>query len=131
MINFDDVVKENIKEDNANWPEIPDDLYRYSFLIIDATPSSDNSLHLRFYVLNTNYGNWWCDYRWKNTNDFNREAAETSALSSVKIDKYEYLTGEELLPSNQSGIIEQAKFTYSPLDKAFEKQIKLKTKEKS
>ena len=47
-----------------------------------------------------------------------------SALSSGKIDKYEYLTGEEILPSNQEQIIEQAKFTYSPLGKAFEKQAK-------
>ena len=56
--------------------------------------------------------------------DINREAAKISALSSGKIDKYEYLTGEEILPSNQRQIIEQAKFTYSPLGKAFEKQIK-------
>ena len=56
--------------------------------------------------------------------DINREAAKVSALSSGKIDKYEYLTGEEILPSNQRQIIEQAKFTYSPLGKAFEKQIK-------
>ena len=56
--------------------------------------------------------------------EINREAAKMSALSSNKIDKYEYLTGEELLPSNQKQIIEQAKFTYSPLAKAFEKQIK-------
>ena len=41
-----------------------------------------------------------------------------------KIDKYEYLTGEEIFPSNQQQIIEQAKFTYSPLGKAFEKQTK-------
>ena len=54
----------------------------------------------------------------------NREAAKISALSSNKIGKYEYLTGEEILPSNQKQIIEQAKFTYSPLGKAFEKQIK-------
>ena len=53
-----------------------------------------------------------------------REAAKLSALSSGKIDKYEYLTGEEILPSNQQQIIEQAKFTYSPLGKAFEKQTK-------
>ena len=52
------------------------------------------------------------------------EAAEISALSSGKIDKYDYLTGKEILPSNQQQIIEQAKFTYSPLSKAFEKQIK-------
>ena len=45
-------------------------------------------------------------------------------MSSGKINKYEYLTGEEKLPSDQSRIIEQAKFTYSPLGKPFEKQIK-------
>ena len=56
--------------------------------------------------------------------DINREAAKISALSSGKIDKYECLTGEETLPSNRQQIIEQAKFTYSPLGKAFEKQIK-------
>ena len=56
--------------------------------------------------------------------EINKEAAEISALSSGKIDKYEYLTGKDILPSNQQQIIEQAKFTYSPLGKAFEKQIK-------
>ena len=47
-----------------------------------------------------------------------------SALSSGKIHKYEYLTGENILPSNQQQIIEQVKFTYSPLGTAFEQQIK-------
>ena len=56
--------------------------------------------------------------------DINREVAKISALSSGKIDKYEYLTGEEILPSNQQRIIQQAKFNYSPLGKAFKKQIK-------
>ena len=56
--------------------------------------------------------------------DINREAAKISALSSGKLDKYEFLTGEEILPSNQQQIIQQAKFTYSPLGKAFEKQVK-------
>ena len=37
----------------------------------------------------------------------------------------EYLTGEERLPSDQKQIIEQAKFTYSPLRKAFEKETKI------
>ena len=55
--------------------------------------------------------------------DINREAAKI-ALSSGKIRKYEYLTGEDILPSDQQQIIEQANFTYSPLGKAFEKQIK-------
>ena len=58
--------------------------------------------------------------------DINREAAKISALSSGKIDKYEYLMGKEVLPSNKKQMIkqmiEQAKFTYSPLGKAFEKQ---------
>ena len=56
--------------------------------------------------------------------DLNREAAKISALSSGKIHKYEYLTGEDIVPSNQQQIIEHAKFTYSLLGKAFEKQIK-------
>ena len=56
--------------------------------------------------------------------DINREAAKISALSSCKIDQYQYLTDEEILPSNQKQIIEQAKFTYSPLGKDFEKQTK-------
>ena len=56
--------------------------------------------------------------------DFNREAAKISALSSGKPHKYEYLTGEDILPSNQQQIIDQTKFTYSPLGKGFDKQIK-------
>ena len=52
--------------------------------------------------------------------DINREAAKISGLSSGKNDKYEYLTSEEILPSNQRQIIEQAKFAYSSLKKAFE-----------
>ena len=45
-----------------------------------------------------------------------------SALSSGKIDKYDYLT--EILPPDQSRILDQVRFTYSPLGKAFEKQTK-------
>ena len=56
--------------------------------------------------------------------NINREAAKISASSSGKIHKYEYLTNKDILPFNQQQIIEQAKFTYSPLGKAFEKQIK-------
>ena len=56
--------------------------------------------------------------------DINRETAKISALSSGKFDKYEYLTSEEILPSNKQQIIEQPKLTYSPLGKAFEKQVK-------
>ena len=56
--------------------------------------------------------------------DINRKGAKISTLSSGRIDKYEYLTGKEILPSNQQQITEQAKFTFLSLGKAFEKQIK-------
>ena len=56
--------------------------------------------------------------------DINREGAKISALSSDKIQKYKHLTVEDILPSNQQQIIEQTKFTYSPLAKTFDKQLK-------
>ena len=56
--------------------------------------------------------------------NINREAAKALALSSGRIDKYEYPTGEEVLSSYQRGVTEQGKFTYSPLRKALENQIK-------
>ena len=52
--------------------------------------------------------------------DINRESAKISALSSRELHKYEYLTGEDILPSNQQQMIEQTKCTYSPLGKAFD-----------
>ena len=54
----------------------------------------------------------------------NRKAEKKTALSSGKIDKYEYFTGEKILPSNQRQLIEQTKFAYPPLAKAFEKERK-------
>ena len=56
--------------------------------------------------------------------DINREVAKRSALSCGKIDKYEYYTGAEILPLDQRRVIEQAKFTYSSVGKALEKQTK-------
>ena len=56
--------------------------------------------------------------------NINRETAKISALSSGEIDKYEYLTVEDILPSNRSQIIEQTKFTYSLPRKDLEKQTK-------
>ena len=56
--------------------------------------------------------------------DINIEVAIISASTFGKIDKFEYLTGEEILSSCQSRIIEQAKCTFSSLSKAFEKIIK-------
>ena len=51
--------------------------------------------------------------------DINREVTKILALSSGKIDKYEYLPSEKILSSDR--IIEQVNFTYSTLTKAFEK----------
>ena len=59
--------------------------------------------------------------------DINGAAAKISSLWSGNIDRYEYITGEQILPFNQSRMIEQANFSYSTLAKAFEKQTK-KTK---
>ena len=66
----------------------------------------------------------------KKYNMISTESSKISALSLGKVDKYEFLTGEEI-SSDQSRTIEQAKFTYSPLGKAFEKQKRLKSKEKN
>ena len=59
-------------------------------------------------------------------NRVNREAAKISALSSGKgkTVKYEYLTGYEILPFDQRRVIKQAKYTYSSLRKALEKETK-------
>ena len=100
----------------------------YSFLMIDTTLASDNSLRFRknlleimqklIMTINDKIRDEKLQY------DINKKAAKVSALFSGKIDKYEYLTGEEILPSDQSRMMQQAKFTYSPLGKTFEKQIK-------
>ena len=54
--------------------------------------------------------------------NINKEAAKITIISSGKIDKYEYLTGEKILPSDQRRVVEQAKLIYSPIEKALEKQ---------
>ena len=97
-----------------------------SFLVNDATLASDNPLKFRkifsvyskIMTIDDQIRDEKLQY------DINREAAKISALSSNKIGKYEYLTGEEILPSNQKQITEQAKFIYSALGKEFEKKNK-------
>ena len=67
------------------------------------------------------------DYKIKDKNlqhDINREATNVSALSSEKIDKYEFRTGKEILSLDQRRVIEQTKLPYSSLGKAFENQTK-------
>ena len=104
----------------------------YSFLVIDTTLPSDNPLRSRKDLLEQIFKITYNKIMFiedqirdeKLQYDINREAAKISALSSGKVDKYGYLTGEEILPSNRQQMIEQAKFTYSPLGKAFKKQTK-------
>ena len=87
----------------------------YSFLVIDTTFGSNNPLRFRKNIKIDETRDKKLQYQ------VNREAAEISALLSGKIDKDEYLTGEEILPFNQREIIEKAKFSYSPLGNDFEK----------
>ena len=93
----------------------------YSSLVIDSTFASDNLLRFRKNLVD------WIQKLIitidkirdeKLQYDINRETAK---MSSGKTDKYEYLAGEEILPSDQRRVIEQAKFTYSHLGKDLEK----------
>ena len=60
--------------------------------------------------------------------DLDREAAKISALSSKELDKYEYLTGEDL--GYKPDAIHRAKFEYSPLGETFNKVFKKDDKSK-
>ena len=97
----------------------------YSFLVIDTTLPSNKLLRFRknLNITNDDYLNDQIKDG-KLQYNINREAAKISDLSSGKLHKYEYLTGEDILTSNQQQITEQTKFTYSTLGKAFDKQIK-------
>ena len=97
-----------------------------SFLVNDTTLPSDNPLRFSKNLLKQIYNKIMriddqiIDEKLQY--DINREAAKISALSSGKINKYQYLTGEEILPYSQKHITEQAKFTYFSPAKAFKKQ---------
>ena len=98
----------------------------YSFLFNETTLASDNPIKFRklflkynkILTINDQIRDEILQY------DINREAAKISVLSSSKVCKYEDLTGEDILPSNQQQIMKQARCTYSPSGKPFEKQIK-------
>ena len=99
----------------------------YSFLVNDATLASNNPLRFRKNLFNIYIKIMTTDDQIRDQKlqyNINGEAAKISVLSSNKIGKYEYLIGEEILPSNQKQI-QQVKFTYFLLEKAFEKQIKI------
>ena len=97
----------------------------YTFLVNDITLPSDDPLRFRknlleYYIIKSLLLKIRLDMKSYNMILIER-LQKISALSSRKTAKYEYVTGEEILPSNQQQIIEQAKFTCSPLGKAFEK----------
>ena len=84
----------------------------YSFLVIYATFASDNPSHFRkkflerISKLTTTIDDKFRDEKLQY--DINREAAKISALSAGKIDKYNYLTSEETLPTVQRRVTDQA-----------------------
>ena len=63
------------------------------------------------------------NYRSKNTKWYECRCSKNISII-ISLNWYEYVTGEEILQSDQSRIIEEAQFTYPPLGKGFEKQIK-------
>ena len=102
----------------------------YSFLIIDTTLSSTNPLKFRKNLFDTLQKMIVTDQiktldrkikQNEEQYDLDREAAKISALSSNNLDKYEYLTGEDL--GLQPSTAEKAKFEYSPLGKIFNKGL--------
>ena len=60
----------------------------------------------------------------KIAHDLGKEAAKISALKSGNIRKYQYLTDQEIIPSGREEALSMARFEYSPLGKALEKQTK-------
>ena len=95
----------------------------YSFLVNDAIlwPEKTFLIYNKIMIIDGQSRDEKLQY------NINREAAKISGLSSNKLGKFEYLTSEEILPTNQWQLIKQAKFTYSPLAKTFEKQTNKKT----
>ena len=98
----------------------------YSFSVIDTPLTSDNTFCFRRKLLEriqkvimTNDDRTRDE---KRQYDINRETTKLSTLTPSEIDKYEYLTGEEILPCNRSQIIAPANFTYSRLGEALQKQ---------
>ena len=87
------------------------------FFLVDATFTSDNSSYFRKNLLEKLFKIIIAVDDRIRDGKF-QEAARISALLSVKIDKYEYLSGEDILPSGERRMIKQTKFTCFPLEKA-------------
>ena len=122
MINFDDYANENKTQHNLKWPNIPDHPYR--ILIIGGWGSGKRNALLTLIKNRPDIGKIYLYAKdpYEAKYQFLINKKESTGLKHFN-DKYKYLTGEETLPSDQQQIIEKAKFTYSPLEKAFEKQI--------
>ena len=113
------------KFDHSSDIDFQDLMNLYKKLLQNHIPSSDNPLNFRknlleriIMAINDSIKDEKPRY------NINTEATKISGLSSGKIDKYKFITDEKILPSDQSRIIEQAKFTHSPCGKVFERQIK-------
>ena len=99
----------------------------YSFLTIDTTLPASDPLRFRKNLLPSykNYSNYQTKILDKKIMqrevqyDLDRKAGKISALPSKNLDKYEYLTGEEL--GLEPSTVEQARFEYSPLSKFLNK----------
>ena len=113
------------KFDHSTDIDFQDLMNLYKKVLQNHIPSSDNPLNFRknlleriIMAINDSIKDEKLRY------NINTEATKISGLSSGKIDKYKFITDEKILPSDQSRIIEQAKFTHSPCGKVFERQIK-------
>ena len=90
-----------------------------SFLVIDATFASDNLSRFRISLLERIL-KLMIRLEMENYNTILTDKQQNISIITSKYDKYEYLTGEEILTSYQNRIIEQAKFTYDNQRKALE-----------
>ena len=106
----------------------------YYFLAINTTLAFDNTLDFRKNLIERTYKLIMrTDDKVRDETlqyDVTRDTPNISEISSGKIDKYEYITGEEILPPDQSRMLEQAKFTHYLLGKELKKQIKYQIEKK-
>ena len=102
----------------------------YSFLTINTTlPASSSLIFYSFIKITLTDELKILDDKIKANlahYDLAREAAKISALSSIELDKYEYLSGEDL--GYKPGVVEQVKFEYYSLCKVFNKGLEQKGK---
>ena len=106
----------------------------YYFLAINTTLAFDNTLDFRKNLIERTYKLIMrTDDKVRDETlqyDVTRDTPNISEISSGKIDKYEYITGQEILPPDQSRMLEQAKFTRYLLGKELKKQIKYQIEKK-